>query len=236
MTEDRAGVSVIIPCFNAAPYLAAAIDSVLAQTRVPVQIIVIDDGSDDGSADIAAGYGAALECHRQPNQGIAATRNHGLRRARAALIAFLDADDLWPADSLARRVAALDADRDLDVVYGAVDAFASPDLPPDEAAALRLPAPGTAGRLAGACLWRRSAFERVGDFSMRYGVGETLDWFARAGECGLRVGALDGTVLRRRLHGANTVRKTERLQADYLHLLRASLQRRRAAQPGDETP
>ncbi len=227
MTEFTPKVSVIVPCHNAAAYLAEALDSLLAQQPAPWEVIVIDDGSTDGSAAIAEAFGLPVRCHRQENQGIAAARNQGLRLAAGEVIAFLDADDLWPVDSLSLRLRKLAEEPGLDVVFGGVEAFVSPELSEKDKLALQAP-PGTqAGRLAGASLFRREVFERVGGFDTGFTVGETMDWIARAEEQGVVMGQVDGVVLRRRIHSANTVRKTERLQADYLRLLRASLLRRR---------
>lgn len=87
-------VSVIVPCYNAASYLAEALASVAAQTRVPDEVIVVDDGSTDGSADLAERLGA--DVLRMPrNSGAAAARNAAAHRARGDVLAFLDADDLW---------------------------------------------------------------------------------------------------------------------------------------------
>ena len=228
MHERLPRVSVIVPCYNAAAYLPAALASLLAQRPAVWEVIVIDDGSSDDSAAIAAGVGAPVRCHRQDNQGIAAARNHGLRLAGGDWIAFLDADDLWPADSLGLRLRELAARPDLDGVYGLVEAFASPELSVADLLTLQVPPISQAGRLAGALLLRRQVFARVGDFDTGFAVGETMDWIARAEEQGVALGQVDGVVLRRRIHSANTVRKTERLHADYLRLLRASLLRRRS--------
>lgn len=230
MTGPTPKVSVIVPCHNAAPYLGEALDSLLAQRPSPWEVIVVDDGSTDGGAAIAAAHGPPVRCFRQENQGIAATRNQGLRLAGGDLIAFLDADDLWPADSLGLRLGKLAENPRWDGVYGGVEAFASPELSEEERLSLPVPAGIQAGRLAGALLLKREVFERVGGFDTEFAVGETLDWIARAEERGIVMGRVEDVVLRRRIHGANTVRKTQRLQADYLRLLRASLARRRAAQ------
>ena len=230
MTELAARVSVIVPCYNAAPYLPQALASLLAQGPAVWEVIVIDDGSSDGSADIATAFGPPVRCHRQENQGISAARNQGLRLAAGDWIAFLDADDLWPADSLGLRLRELAARPELDAVYGRVEAFLSPELSAAEQLRLQPPPLSQVGRLAGALLLRRQVFARVGDFDTGFAVGETMDWIARAEEQGVAMAAVDGVVLRRRIHSVNTVRKTERLQADYLRLLRASLLRRRSTQ------
>jgi glycosyltransferase involved in cell wall biosynthesis len=94
-------VSVIIPCHNAAPWVAAAIESALGQTWRPLEVIVIDDGSTDGSRAVAEGFAArGVRIYSQPNRGASAARNHGLRQAQGEFIQYLDADDLLAAGKI----------------------------------------------------------------------------------------------------------------------------------------
>ncbi|HVU17600.1 MAG TPA: glycosyltransferase family A protein [Candidatus Didemnitutus sp.] len=98
-------VSIIVPCHNAAPWLAATLDSALAQTWLEKEVIVIDDGSTDGSRDVARAFvphGVTLV--EQENRGASAARNHGLRLARGDYIQFLDADDLLAPDKIERQL------------------------------------------------------------------------------------------------------------------------------------
>ncbi len=220
-------ISVLLPCYNAAPYLAEALDSVLAQD-VPVrEIVVVDDGSSDGSAEVAERFGAAIRCERQPHVGISAARNRALSLAGGDLIAFLDADDVWPTGSLASRLECLTGDASADCVGGLVEEFISPEL--DAEARVGLAAlPGVLpGRTVGAMLMRRSAFDRVGDFDTSYRIGETLDWVARAENAGIRMPLLDRVVLRRRIHLSNTGMRSRHLRSDYLRVLKAAIERRR---------
>ena len=99
-------VSVVIPCFNAAPFLEATLRSVLAQTHAPAEIIVIDDGSTDGSAAVAAVFSPKVTVIRQQNRGESAARNRAIDEAHGNWIAFLDADDIWWPDKLERQLAA----------------------------------------------------------------------------------------------------------------------------------
>jgi glycosyltransferase involved in cell wall biosynthesis len=96
-------IDVVIPAFNAARYLGEALASVLSQDRAAHRIIVVDDGSTDGTADVAAKFGAPVEITRRSNGGAAAARNAGIARSDAAVVAFLDADDRWIAHKLARQ-------------------------------------------------------------------------------------------------------------------------------------
>src|SRR5436190_9496549 len=93
-------ISCIVPVFNGDRYLAETLDSILAQTHRPIEIIVVDDGSTDGTSAIAAEYGEKIRYIRQENSGVASARNLGLQSARGDFIAFLDADDLWHAGKL----------------------------------------------------------------------------------------------------------------------------------------
>lgn len=96
-------ISVVIPCYNAAPFLRATIASVLEQTRPATEVIVVDDGSTDDSARIAASCGPAVQVIRQSNQGESVARNRGIAAATGEWVAFLDADDLWLPTKLERQ-------------------------------------------------------------------------------------------------------------------------------------
>ncbi|TVR59325.1 MAG: glycosyltransferase family 2 protein [Candidatus Competibacteraceae bacterium] len=106
-------VSVVIPAYNAAGFIARAVDSVLAQTYQRCEIRVVDDGSTDDTVRILETYGDALQVIRQPNGGLSNARNRGLAAAEGEYVAFLDADDRWLPDKLARQVAILEARPDI---------------------------------------------------------------------------------------------------------------------------
>ncbi|MBM4036943.1 MAG: glycosyltransferase [Planctomycetes bacterium] len=97
-------VSVVIPAFNAERYLRVTLESVLAQTYRDFEVVVVDDGSSDGTAELAAGFGEPVRVIRQANAGPSAARNHGIREARGDLVAFIDSDDLWLPEKLAEQV------------------------------------------------------------------------------------------------------------------------------------
>jgi cellulose synthase/poly-beta-1,6-N-acetylglucosamine synthase-like glycosyltransferase len=99
-----ATVSVVIPAYNAAATIAAAIESVLAQTRPPEEIIVVDDGSKDETSAVVELFGPAVRLLRQANAGCGQARNTGAREARGTWLAFLDADDLWLPTKLERQL------------------------------------------------------------------------------------------------------------------------------------
>ena len=103
-------ISVIIPTYNRSAYLAKAIDSVLAQDAADLQLVVVDDGSSDGTAELVRDYGTAVTYCYQANKGPAAARNQGIKLAQGDYIAFLDSDDWWHEDKLSRQVAAMESE------------------------------------------------------------------------------------------------------------------------------
>ena len=226
-------VSVVVPCYNAARYLAEALTSVLGQRPSPEEVIVIDDGSTDDSVAIAERFGPSVRCVRQEQSGAAVARNHGVSLASGELMAFLDADDLWPEDSLASRLALLDGDHTLDMASGLVKQFISPELPDEIRRTLVCPETTSRGRVAGSMLIRRHAFDKVGEFNPAFRIGEAVDWVARADAAGLRNGVADKVVLLRRVHTTNTTTRLRDAKSDYLRVLKASIDRRRAAESGE---
>jgi glycosyltransferase involved in cell wall biosynthesis len=227
-------ISVMIGVYNAEPYLAEAIESVLAQDYVPLELIVVDDGSNDGSAEVAKSF-PQVNYFFQENAGNGAARNRAVEAATGDLFAFVDADDRFTPGKLTLQKAALDADPALDMVFGHVREFLSPELDEETRSALRPPAPEpmpwTAPNLM---LIRRESFLRVGPFSTTFRVGVTVDWFARASEAGLRYAVLPEVVLERRLHTQNNGLRERGARSQYLDVIRAAMERRRAA--GDLAP
>jgi glycosyltransferase involved in cell wall biosynthesis len=216
-----ASISVVIPVRDGERYLSAALASLTAQTRRPAQIIVVDDGSQDGSAALAASISAVTTVHSTPARGPAAARNLGARSAAGELLAFLDADDRLAAKGCEVLAAELERRGELDVAVGRVRWFASEDGP-----AVPVPREEPVGYLPGALLIRRAAFLRTGGLDEALQSGEFVDWVARArGE--LRFGEVDSVVLERRVHAANSSRDHTRLHAGYLAVARRAVLRSR---------
>jgi glycosyltransferase involved in cell wall biosynthesis len=220
--------SVVIPCYNGERYLDEAIASVRAQTAGPVEIIVVDDGSTDGSGGIAKAAGVRYV--RQDNAGVAAALNHGLRIASGPLIAFLSADDIWKPHKLALQRAALGAAENR-LAFGHMLHFISPELSPDIAAGLVAPSDPMPAFSAGTLLARLDVFRTVGFFNESFAVGEFLDWFGRAKDAGLDIIMLPDVVSMRRVHRSN--HSTGALKTrSYAPVLKALLDRRRAERGG----
>ena len=224
-------VSVIIPVRDGAAYIASAIESVLGQTEPPAELLVVDDGSSDGTARVVSQFserGAHLI--QQSPEGAAAARNAGVKLARHQLLAFLDADDLWTSTKLERQCAELQSDPTLDMVFGYVRQFVSPDVEAARRARLRCPNECIPGYLAGTMLIRRESFERVGLFETEWPIGEFLAWYARAQLLGLREKMIPTVLLMRRLHRTNQgiLKRSER--GDYVRVMKKILDRRRESE------
>jgi glycosyltransferase involved in cell wall biosynthesis len=114
---DRLLVSVVIPVYNAEKYLRQAIRSALEQTLSPHEVIVVDDGSTDSSREIAASFGSAVTCLFQRHQGPSAARNLATKHSSGDWIAFLDADDYWLPDKLAKQASVIETDSNIRMVY-----------------------------------------------------------------------------------------------------------------------
>ena len=110
-------ISVIIPCYNRQRSLRQALDSVLSQTHKPDEIIVIDDGSTDGSVEVAKSYGSKVQVIQQPNAGAAKARNRGIASATGDWIAFLDSDDIWRTEKLKRQIEAMQSNPHAGVIF-----------------------------------------------------------------------------------------------------------------------
>jgi glycosyltransferase involved in cell wall biosynthesis len=225
-------VSVIIPVYNGAAFLAEAIESVLAQTLPPGEILVVDDGSTDDSAGAAARYAPRVQVIRRVNGGCGAARNSGVRLACGTLLAFLDADNVWVPEKLHHQTASLLQDDAQDAVFGRVEIFhgVGGDTPCCAAPELY------DGVICDAMLIRRASFLRVGEFVEDGRIGEFVDWYARATECGLRFRILPDVVMKRRIHARNMTGAGADARAAYLDILRRTVHRRRAQATAGEPP
>jgi glycosyltransferase involved in cell wall biosynthesis len=219
-------VSVIIPAFNAAKYLGDAVDSVVRQSHDRVEIVVIDDGSTDDTLRVAIRFGSRVRYVFQPHAGLAAARNHGVHVASGGYLAFLDADDLWEPQKLATQLTAFDADRSLDIVFGHVIQFWSPELSPPDLSSPNVGEPMD-GYHPGAMLVTRAAFDRIGLFREDHELGEFIEWYSRALDYDCNITMLPSVVMRRRLHETNLGRVNKNGPEDYARVLRRVIDRRR---------
>jgi glycosyltransferase involved in cell wall biosynthesis len=223
----KISVAVIIALYNGERYLAEAIESALAQTHPPFEVIVVDDGSTDAGRAVAEGYAARVRVVSQPHRGIGAARNHGLTETRGEWVAFLDADDVWEPRKTELQLTALAANPGAELVFGHIEQFLSPEIVGTGLDAFKHEDPRPAC-VATVALVARSAFERVGVFPTDRSVGEFLDWHLRAREVGVPELMIEDVVARRRVHDHNSTVRLRDRRGEYAEILKASLDRRRA--------
>jgi glycosyltransferase involved in cell wall biosynthesis len=196
-------VSVVIATYNSEAYIAEAIESVLGQTVPPDEVIVIDDGSTDGTRGILDGFGDRIIALTQANSGQAVAVNKGLAMARGELIGFCDADDLWTPRKLEMQLALLDHDGSVEAAFGKVQQFVSPDVPEQHRARLTPAVEIMPGELKQCMLIRRAALTRIGPFDETLPATFFIAWLGRAKQSGLKAAHIDDIVVRRRLHLGN---------------------------------
>jgi glycosyltransferase involved in cell wall biosynthesis len=228
---DAQAVSVVIPVHDGERLLADAIASALGQGHAPLEVIVVDDASTDGSAGLARSFGPPVRVITSPARGVSAARNEGVKEARGELIAFLDADDLMKPDRLERQVAALAAEPGADFVLGReeVATLGGEELPEFLTDTLAPVAEGREPYPSMTMLVRREAFERVGGFDPGLRLSEDADFVLRAFEAGLKPALVDAPVIVRRFHGANASYDTAGARRAKFEVLRRRAARHRDA-------
>lgn len=224
---DRPLVSVIIPVHNRPRLVAEALDSAISQDYVPMEIVVVDDGSTDATTDTLRAYANHARVTRQDNRGAGAARNRGVEISRGEYLAFLDSDDLWLPEKTSLQAALLQHRPEVDIVYGHVLQFLDTDLDPSRRGRVRCPDVAMPGYIPSAMMVRRSAFLAVGPFETTWAVGEYMSWHLRAIEGGLRMEMLAPTVCLRRLHDSNKGVSQREQIAQRAEILLTALRRRR---------
>ncbi len=205
MTEQPL-ISCIVPVYNGERFLSEALDSIFAQTYRPIEVIVVDDGSKDGTAKIVASYGEPIAYVRQANAGPAAARNRGVALANGAFIAFLDADDVWHREKLERQMARFVARPELELSLTHKKNFWEEERRDEEARLKAQDHPFVDEHPGYACpmhLVRKSVFDRVGGFDESLRIGEDTDWLSRTEEHDIVTEILPDVLVYRRMHNAN---------------------------------
>ena len=220
-------VSVVIPAHNSARYIAETLASVLAQKHRPLEILVVDDGSTDSTRELVREAAAEIRLIEQEQRGHPAARNAGVRAASGEFLGFLDHDDLWSAEKLELQLASFARDPSLDLVFGHIQNFFTPEMTEEERQRVRVPLQPLPGLLQGAMLARRASFDRVGFFSEERGMGDFLDWYGRAMLAGMKVEMRAETVVHRRIHANNYQCVHKHRRPEYLRAVKALLDRRR---------
>ena len=226
ITGDNPLVSVIIPVYNGERYLAKTIDSVLAQTYQFIEIIVIDDGSTDGSTKIAQSYEAVRYIH-QPNQGVPVARNTGIAAAKGEFIAFLDQDDTWDTNKLALQVEYLVKNPELGYVIGKQRLFLERGVEMPSWLREKLLQEDQMGYLPSALLVRASILRQTGGFDSAHQTASDVEWFFKAKDIGIPMAVIPEALVYRRIHSDNQSSQVKALHSEYLKIVRLSVKRQK---------
>lgn len=214
--------SVVIPAFNAAATIAEAIDSVLTQTVRPSEIIVVDDGSTDDTADIASAIPGPIQVLRRANGGPGAATTAGFLAAKSPMLATLDSDDLWLPRKIERQMEFLATNPGISAAFTLAELFKQYAEPLGNAPIQPIWSRTTMLIDTAAALSVGAVIDPPG------GRGDMVDWLARCGEMGYRLSMLDEVHARRRIRpGSLSYGRDLQRDAGYLHVVRLALERKR---------
>lgn len=204
-------VSVVIPTYNYGRFISDAIRSALEQTHPPLEVIVVDDGSSDGTGEVVGKFGDAVKYIFQENAGVCAARNRGVQESSGELISFLDADDIWEKTNIEKQLERFGDDEEIGLVHCGMREF---DDVTGETIQLYLNGgeEGVANNLllwegpviigpGGAVTVTRAAFDAVGGFDTQMKVGEDWDFCYRIARK-FKVGFVPEPLLNYRSHGS----------------------------------
>ena len=225
-------ISCVIPVFNGERFLAEAIHSVLAQSHGEFEMIVVDDGSVDGTGTVARRFGERVVYVHQDNAGVSSARNQGVQRGSCEFLALLDADDLWHPDKTALQLARFDARATWRSCTAHMENFWSPEVAHEVVALQDGRLTEVQPNLGSSFMCRRSVFDTIGLFDTALKHRDIQDFILRATDAGLQVETLPDVLVKRRIHDADFSR--QRNDAGDLELLavaRARIARRRGPMP-----
>lgn len=218
-------VSIVMPVYNGEKFIRQALDSLYEDNYRPIEVVVVDDGSSDGTAQIIKRYKDARYI-LQDHKGVAAARNTGVAAAKGEIIGFLDHDDISQPDRFTNTVRHFQEHPHIGYVLAKQIMFIETGYEvPGWVNPEWLVTPQDASNTA-VLVGRRETFERVGQFNPLIG-GEDTEWLVRANELGIPMTRLPDVVLRRRIHGENlSIQMLGDRKANLLQIARESIRRR----------
>lgn len=220
-------LSVIIPVYNGEKYLAEAIENVKNQNYQPLEIIVIDDGSTDKTAEVAGEFKDSIHYAYQENSGPSAARNCGIKMANGDVITFLDVDDLWSDDKLKLQMDYLANNPSVEIVQGLIQQMTLSALTANNQPIFE-PAYKPYNYInLGSAIYRKSVFDKIGCFDETLNYAEDVDWFIRAWENGISKVVLDQVSLFYRKHKDNMTEGKNLVELGFVRIFKRYLDRTR---------
>lgn len=224
--NERPLISVIVSVYNGENFLTQALNSVFDQSYQNIEVIIIDDGSTDGTAEVAKPYvgNGNTRYIRQDNFGQGSGLNHGVKLARGEFLAFIDHDDKWDNDKLKMQLDAFYRDPELDVVFTHMQNF----FENKEVKKLNVKKGIMPGYVPGTCLIRKDAFLKNGFFDTSIAKGYFFTWYKGMEMTGLKQELLPDLLYHRRIHGANmSISGSAKDYSDYFQAIRKIQQQRK---------
>jgi glycosyltransferase involved in cell wall biosynthesis len=222
-------VSAIVPVHNGEKLLGAALESILDQDYPSLEVLVVDDASTDGSAQLAEALPGVRVLRRERQGGVAAARNQGIESSTGELLAFLDQDDRWLPGKLSAQVDRLLDHPDAGFCLAWQRIRLAPGTPcPSWLSPQLLECPHL-GYFPGTLVAWRETFRRVGHYGEQTPPAESADWFARAKDAGIHPTVVEEVLLEKQIHAANQSHAIDRVRSGVLRALKDSIDRQRAA-------
>jgi glycosyltransferase involved in cell wall biosynthesis len=241
---ERPLASVVIPAYNSERYIAESIESVLTQTYSPLEIVVVDDGSQDGTGGAASAH-SEVTLIRQPNSGPSAARNRGFAASSGEFVAFHDSDDMMTPSKLEVQIGHLLENPAVGCVLAEQELVMEPGAElPFWAEGSKVPTlmPPRPPELADepvvhpmTMVLRREVFEQVGGFDESLAPAEDFDWMLRASEMGVEIARLHDVLLRRRVHPSSLTQDAAAARAGLFRAFKARIERQRARLESSES-
>jgi len=227
-------VSVIVVVKNGEAFLASAIKSVQEQDYRPLEIIVVDGQSEDGTAAIAQSF-KDVRYFFQRNRGIADAYNVGLAAAQGEFVAFLSHDDMWVPRKLSLQVSYLLQNPTVQYTIGMIRFFLEPGHEIPRGFRRELFQGLHVGRIMETLLARRSLFDVIGDFDSKMALAEDVDWYARASDRAIPMAVISELLLQKRVHSRNASSDAQTSNRELLRALKRSIERKKISAPNRQT-
>ena len=215
-------VSVVLPLYNGKDFITSSIASVLSQSYGPLELLVVNDGSSDNSADLVPTDPRIRLFHRQ-NSGVAASRNFGIGQAKGSYIAFIDQDDYWYPDKLELQMQVLLNDPEPGYVLTLMHNHLVGDTQRPGWLKPELLAEDPVGSLPSTLLVRRNIFTEVGIFAEDLVNASDLEWFVRANKARVSMQIVDKVLLQRNIHALNRSHDNKTCKREMFAILRQKI-------------
>ena len=218
-------ISVILPFFNRIQYLQDSIESIFRQDFKDFEIIAVDDGSTDGSAQLVKKLNQIpIRLISQTNQGASCARNAGVRAASGRFVTFLDSDDIWVPNKLSAQLVDIRNTSNDTLCFGHIQEFISPEFLNNKNKFQTRLLPGLT---LTTLLMLRENFLRIGELNPAFQLAEFIEWFERSKHKGFSTYMSNSIYAYRRIHQGNIGRAKSSNAKQYLHAIKSALNLRR---------